>query len=98
MIAGLAFGILRDHPMYYWVCVPVIVLSGSIPVSPQGVGVMEGFAVLLLKPEGGTIVAGVRADDVYSDGSDFVEFDGWHIRIARRVSCAHGSGAGNDGG
>jgi uncharacterized membrane protein YbhN (UPF0104 family) len=55
MLAGLAFGILHDHPMYYWVCVPVIVLSGSIPISPQGVGVMEGFAVLLLRPEGGTI-------------------------------------------
>lgn len=55
MLAGLAFGILRDHWPYYWVCVPVIVLSGSIPISPQGVGVMEGFAILLLRPEGGTI-------------------------------------------
>ena len=55
MLCGLAFGILKDHPMYYWAAVPVIVLSGSIPISPQGVGVMEGFAVLLLRPEGGTI-------------------------------------------
>ncbi|MBV8782106.1 MAG: flippase-like domain-containing protein, partial [Phycisphaerae bacterium] len=55
MLSGLAFGILRDHPAYYWASVPVIVLSGSIPVSPQGVGVMEGFAVLLLRPEGGTV-------------------------------------------
>jgi uncharacterized protein (TIRG00374 family) len=55
MLAGLAFGILRDHWEYYWVAVPVIVLSGSIPVSPQGVGVMEGFAILLLRPEGATI-------------------------------------------
>jgi uncharacterized membrane protein YbhN (UPF0104 family) len=55
MLAGLAFGILRDHWAYYWVCVPVIVLSGSIPISPQGVGVMEGFAILLLRPQGGTI-------------------------------------------
>jgi uncharacterized membrane protein YbhN (UPF0104 family) len=55
MLAGLAFGILRDHWEYYWVAVPVIVLSGSIPISPQGVGVMEGFAILLLRPEGATI-------------------------------------------
>jgi uncharacterized protein (TIRG00374 family) len=55
MLAGLAFGILRDHWPYYWVAVPVIVLSGSIPISPQGVGVMEGFAILLLRPQGGTI-------------------------------------------
>ncbi len=55
MVAGLAFGILREHWEYFWVCVPVIVLSGSIPISPQGVGVMEGFAILLLRPEGGTI-------------------------------------------
>jgi uncharacterized protein (TIRG00374 family) len=55
MLAGLAFGILRDHWEYYWVAVPVIVLAGSIPISPQGVGVMEGFAILLLRPQGGTI-------------------------------------------
>jgi len=55
MLAGLAFGILRNHWEYYWVAVPVIVLSGSIPISPQGVGVMEGFAILLLRPEGATI-------------------------------------------
>jgi hypothetical protein len=55
MLAGMAFGILKDHWEYYWVAVPVIVLSGSIPISPQGVGVMEGFAILLLRPEGATI-------------------------------------------
>ena len=55
MLAGLAFGILREHWEYFWVAVPVIVLSGSIPISPQGVGVMEGFAILLLRPEGATI-------------------------------------------
>jgi uncharacterized membrane protein YbhN (UPF0104 family) len=55
MLAGMAFGILREHWEYFWVAVPVIVLAGSIPISPQGVGVMEGFAVLLLRPQGGTI-------------------------------------------
>jgi uncharacterized protein (TIRG00374 family) len=55
MLAGMAFGILPGHWEYYWVAVPVIVLSGSIPISPQGVGVMEGFAILLLRPEGATI-------------------------------------------
>src|SRR6185437_2616597 len=51
MLAGMAFG-LPLHWAYYWVCVPVIVLSGSIPISPQGAGVMEAFAVLLTRRQG----------------------------------------------
>jgi uncharacterized protein (TIRG00374 family) len=46
--AGRAFG-LHLHFFYYWVAVPVIVLVGAIPISPQGAGVMEfrfqGFRV-----------------------------------------------------
>jgi hypothetical protein len=34
------------------VIVPVIVLVGSIPISPQGAGVMEFFAILLTKNQG----------------------------------------------
>ncbi|HSV15138.1 MAG TPA: lysylphosphatidylglycerol synthase transmembrane domain-containing protein [Tepidisphaeraceae bacterium] len=51
MFAGMAFG-LPLHWSYYWVCVPVIVLAGAIPISPQGAGVMEAFAVLLTRNQG----------------------------------------------
>jgi uncharacterized protein (TIRG00374 family) len=45
--AGRAFG-LNVPDMYYWVVVPVIALVGAIPISPQGAGVMEFFAIKLL--------------------------------------------------
>jgi uncharacterized protein (TIRG00374 family) len=51
MFAGFAFG-LKLHPLYYWVAVPVIVLVGAIPISPQGAGVMEFFAILLTRSQG----------------------------------------------
>ena len=54
MLAGMAFG-LPLHWLYYWVVVPVVVLSGSIPISPQGAGVMEFFAILLTKRQGCTV-------------------------------------------
>ena len=54
MFAGMAFG-LPLHWEYYWVAVPVIVLAGAIPISPQGAGVMEGFAVLLTRSQGVTV-------------------------------------------
>ncbi len=54
MFAGMAFG-LPLHWAYYWVAVPVIVLAGAIPISPQGAGVMEGFAVLLTRTQGVTV-------------------------------------------
>jgi uncharacterized protein (TIRG00374 family) len=49
--AGKAFG-LPIAWGYYWVVVPVIVLAGSIPISPQGAGVMEFFAVKLTQTRG----------------------------------------------
>jgi uncharacterized protein (TIRG00374 family) len=52
--AGMAFG-LPLHPLYYWVVVPVVVLSGAIPISPQGAGVMEFFAILLTRRQGATV-------------------------------------------
>lgn len=52
--AGSAFG-LPLAPWYYWVVVPVVVLAGSIPISPQGAGVMEFFAILLTRPQGATV-------------------------------------------
>jgi len=50
-LCGLAFG-LHISPFYYWMAVPVIVLSSAIPISPQGAGVMEYFAIILLEPQG----------------------------------------------
>lgn len=52
--AGKAFN-LPMHAMYYWVVVPVVVLAGAVPISPQGAGVMEFFAILLTRREGVTI-------------------------------------------
>jgi hypothetical protein len=52
--AGMAFK-LPLHPLYYWVVVPVVVLAGSIPISPQGAGVMEFFAIILTKRQGCTV-------------------------------------------
>jgi uncharacterized protein (TIRG00374 family) len=54
MFAGMAFD-LKLKPLDYWVVVPIVVLAGSIPISPQGVGVMEGFAILLMRPHGCTV-------------------------------------------
>src|SRR5207253_309177 len=51
MFAGMAFG-LPLTPAYYFVVVPVVVLSGAVPISPQGAGVMEFFAILLTSRQG----------------------------------------------
>jgi hypothetical protein len=53
-LAGQAF----DLPLRlfdYWYIVPVVVLSGAIPISPQGAGVMEFFAIQLTRPHGCTV-------------------------------------------
>jgi uncharacterized protein (TIRG00374 family) len=52
--AGRAFG-LPIAWTYYWVVVPVIVLAAAIPISPQGAGVMEFFAVKLTETRGCTV-------------------------------------------
>ncbi len=54
MLAGKAFG-LPLPALYYFVCVPVIVLVGAVPVSPQGAGVMEFFAIALTRQYGVTV-------------------------------------------
>ena len=54
MCGGLAFD-LPVHWGYYFVVVPVVVLVGAIPISPQGAGVMEFFAVTLLNRQGVTV-------------------------------------------
>ncbi len=53
-LAGMAFGLPLKWP-YYWAAVPVIVLAGAVPISPQGAGVMEAFAVLLTRRQGVTV-------------------------------------------
>lgn len=53
-LAGYAFGLKLD-PIYYWAIVPVITLVGAIPITPQGAGVMEYFAVELTKTHGVTV-------------------------------------------
>lgn len=54
MFAGMAFG-LPLTASYYWAIVPVIVLVASIPISPQGAGVMEYFAVRLTETQRATV-------------------------------------------
>lgn len=54
MLAGMAFA-LPLPPLYYFVVVPVVVLVGAIPISPQGAGVMEFFAIQLTKQYGMTV-------------------------------------------
>lgn len=54
MFAGFAFG-LPLKPGYYWVVVPTVVLAGAMPISPQGAGVMEFFAVILTRSQGVTV-------------------------------------------
>ena len=54
ILAGTALG-LHIQPMFYFVAVPVIVLVGSIPISPQGAGVMEAMAYILTRSQGATV-------------------------------------------
>jgi len=54
MLAGTAFGLPLPR-RYYFVAVPVIVLSGALPIAPQGAGVMEFFAVHLTRQYGATV-------------------------------------------
>jgi uncharacterized protein (TIRG00374 family) len=54
LLAGMAFG-LSIKPGFYFVCVPVMVLSASIPISPQGAGVMEWIGFQLLSRQGALV-------------------------------------------
>lgn len=54
ILAGKAFGLPVTWG-YYFIVVPVTVLVGAIPVSPQGAGVMEFFAINLTARQGATI-------------------------------------------
>jgi hypothetical protein len=54
ILAGKAFGLTMPL-LYYFTVVPVIVLVSAIPISPQGAGVMEFFAVQLTQHQGVTV-------------------------------------------
>jgi glycosyltransferase 2 family protein len=54
LLAGKAFG-LSIATGYYFVCVPVMVLSASLPISPQGAGVMEWIGFQLLSRQGALV-------------------------------------------
>ena len=54
MLAGQAFG-LPISSGYYFIVVPVVVLAGAIPISPQGVGVMEAFAYYFTRQQAATL-------------------------------------------
>lgn len=53
-LACTAFGLPLTW-WYYWVVVPITVLSAAIPISPQGAGVMEYVALVLMRSQGGTV-------------------------------------------
>ena len=54
MLAGQAFGLPLSSG-YYFIVVPVVVLAGAIPISPQGVGVMEAFAYYFTRQQAATL-------------------------------------------
>ena len=97
MLAGKALG-LPLSPVYYFVVVPVVVLVGAIPISPQGAGVMEFFAILLTRQQGATIgqafalTMSIRVVQIH------VEPQRRNLRPPRRLSRPRGRGTAGDGG
>ena len=71
--AGLAFRIDRQHmPLtYYWTVIPVITLVAALPISPQGAGVMEAFAILLTKNHGVTVTQAIGLANAVRFGQMF---------------------------
>jgi uncharacterized protein (TIRG00374 family) len=85
-LCGIAFG-LHINLFYYWMAVPVIVLASAIPISPQGAGVMEYFAIKLLEPQGVTVAQAfaltmsIRLVQIFWNlaGGIFVIRGGYHV-------------------
>jgi hypothetical protein len=71
--AGLAFRIDQQHmPLtYYWTVIPVITLVAALPISPQGAGVMEAFAILLTKNHGVTVTQAIGLANAVRFGQMF---------------------------
>ena len=88
-MAGLAFRLPLDLA-YYWVIVPVIALVGAVPISPQGAGVMEFFAVQLTIHRGVTfaqaaaLVMSIRLTAIFWNllAGIFVVKGGYHAPTA----------------
>jgi glycosyltransferase 2 family protein len=84
-LCGIAFG-LHLSLFYYWMAVPVMVLAAAIPISPQGAGVMEYFAIKLLEPQGVTVgqafalTMSIRLTQIFWNlaGAIFVVRGGFH--------------------
>lgn len=107
--AGMAFG-LPLHALYYWAIVPVIILVGAIPISPQGVGVMEPLAVELTRRQGVTVgqafalVMAIRCCQIFWNliASLFVLRGGYHAPTAQEAQTLEqdedeGSGSNGQG-
>jgi uncharacterized protein (TIRG00374 family) len=85
-LCGIAFG-LHLNFFYYWMAVPVIILAYAIPISPQGAGVMEYFAIKLLEPQGVTVAQAfaltmsIRLTQIFWNlaGFFFVVRGGYHV-------------------
>jgi hypothetical protein len=98
MLAGWAFG-LKISTVYYFVAVPVIVLVGSIPISPQGAGVMEYFAIKLTERQGATLsqafalTMSIRVIQILWNlfGGVFVFRGGYHAPSAQEQSAMEGN-------
>jgi uncharacterized protein (TIRG00374 family) len=108
MLAGLAFG-LPIRPLFYFTAVPVIVLVGSIPISPQGAGVMEFFAIALTQRQGTTVsqafalTMSIRMVQILWNltGGIFVLRGGYHAPTEseqREMQAGTEAGRGNDAG
>ncbi len=103
MLAGWAFA-LPISPGYYFVAVPVIVLVGAIPISPQGAGVMEYFAIKLTERQGATLsqafalTMSIRVVQILWNlfGGVFVFRGGYHAPTEREQSEMEGNDRGDD--
>lgn len=107
--AGKAFG-LPLSPLYYWAIVPVVVLVGAIPISPQGAGVMEYFMVELTRRQGVAVsqafalVMAIRFFQIFWNlvAAVFVLRGGYHAPTEREAETLEqdeeeGSGVGVQG-
>jgi hypothetical protein len=103
MLAGMAFG-LPLTAGYYWVVVPVVVLAGSIPISPQGAGVMEFFAILLTSRQGCTVsqafalTMSIRLVQIFWNlwGGIFVMRGGYHAPTSKEQESVENDDAPED--
>jgi uncharacterized membrane protein YbhN (UPF0104 family) len=100
MVAAMIAGKALHLPLssgYYFVVVPVAVLAGALPVSPQGAGVMEFFAIRLTARQGATIAQAfaltltIRAQQIFWNllGGIFVLSGHYRAREASEDSDRH---------